>query len=293
MLKSMTAYGRAKVSSSLGTLAIEIQSVNRKHLEIQTNLPREFIPFDSDIKKWISETVSRGQVNVRLIASFDKDGMQKLQLNRPLAKQLQYAVENLREEVSSQQEIGLDFFLNYPGMILVDEAAIDPELCRKVLKEVLDLALKNLSQMKEVEGAILQKEMAGRLKTLQEAIGEIEQRSSQATEKYRVKLKEKLEEILPGSVENEERLLREICVYADKIDIVEEIVRFRSHLNQAEQLIHSHHDRVGKNLEFTLQELNREINTIGSKTGDVQVSHLVVNCKTELERIREQLQNVE
>jgi len=294
MLKSMTAYGRAKISSKLGTLAVEIHSVNRKHLEIQTNLPRELLPFDQEIKKWISEKVSRGQINLRLTASFDESGSQKLKLNTPLAQQLQGLCHSLKDVVKDAEgKVGLEFFLNFPGMIVVDEETIDSVLCRAALQELIHSAMLNLNAMKQAEGDVLQNELLGRFQFLQNAIKEIALNTSQATEKYRTKLKEKLEEVLPGCLENEDRILREICVYADKVDITEEIVRFQSHLEQSEQLIRAPNDRIGKNLEFLLQELHREMNTIGSKTGDVHVSHVVINCKTELERIREQLQNVE
>ncbi|WP_249274248.1 YicC/YloC family endoribonuclease [Parachlamydia sp. AcF125] len=290
----MTAYGRGKASTPIGTLAVEIQSVNRKHLEVQTNLPREFLPFDSDIKKWVAEKVSRGQVNLKLSASFEENFTRKLKLNLPLAQQLHSVCQALQSALPlGDQKITPEFFLNFPGMVIHDEEFIDLEIYRSSLKEAVEAALAKLVEMKGIEGKSLQKEIEGRFLILQKNICEIKERSTQATEKYRQKLKERLEEVLPGSVENEERILREVCLYADRIDIAEEIVRFQSHLDQCRQLFLSSNVRIGKNLEFILQELHREINTIGSKTADVQVSHLVVDCKAELERIREQLQNVE
>ncbi|EFB42707.1 hypothetical protein pah_c004o268 [Parachlamydia acanthamoebae str. Hall's coccus] len=290
----MTAYGRGKASTPIGTLTVEIQSVNRKHLEVQTNLPREFLQFDSDIKKWVAEKVSRGQISLKLTAAFEENASRKLKLNQPLAQQLQSVCQTLQATLPAcNQQVNLDFFLNFPGMIVSDEEFVDVEIYRASIKEVVEAALLKLMEMKTIEGESLQKEMQGRFLSLQKGIDEIKGSSTQATEKYRQKLKERLEEILPGSVENDERILREICIYADRIDIAEEVVRFQSHLDQCKQLFQSSNDRIGKNLEFILQELHREINTIGSKTPDVQVSHLVVHCKTELERIREQLQNVE
>lgn len=295
MLKSMTAYGRSCVISSLGRFSVEMQSVNRKHLEIQTTLPNEFLRFDSDVKKWISAVVGRGQVNVKIHVYFEEKGPLNVLPNLALAAQIQKAWHELAASLNiAIDDKGLiNVLARTEGIMLFDEDLNDEEAYKELLHRAVDEALQQLSVMKNKEGKALYEDISGRLNTLSRLIKQIAEKAPGATTRYREKLKKSLEEVFEASIENEERLLREVCVFADKIDIAEELTRFDSHLVQMDHLLKSENQAVGKTLEFLIQELNREINTIGSKSSDADVSRWVIEVKTELERIREQIQNIE
>lgn len=295
MLKSMTAYGRTSLSTSVGSFTVEIQSVNRKHLEINVFLPRELSRFESDIRKMINKVVTRGQVSVKVFANFERSTPVVVTPNLPLAKQLKSAWETIAKELKldASQAFSLNMLLGESGVICYGEDLQHEETYRTEICQAVDGALKDFMRMRVHEGESLQRDIEARLINLRRCLNEIAKLSPNATEKYRQKLMERLQEILPGAIENEERILREVCLYAEKIDITEEITRFFSHLHQCETLLKGDSNSVGKTFEFLLQELGREINTIGSKSSDVDVSRLVIEVKSELEKIREQIQNIE
>jgi uncharacterized protein (TIGR00255 family) len=295
MLKSMTAYGRSSISSSVGRFAVEIQSVNRKHLELNVFLPKELTRFESDIRKLISRFISRGQVTIKLFAKFDTSTPVSVIPNLPLVRQLKAAWDEIAQEVGldKKNSFSLSLIQNETGVITYGEDLQNEEVYRNIICQAIEEALKGFVEMRNREGKELQTDIEARLSKMQKWIVQIEKLAPGATEKYRQKLIERLNEVVPGTFENEERILREVCLYAERIDISEEITRFNSHLKQAEILINNNTGSQGKTFEFLLQELNREINTIGSKSSDVEVSKLVIEVKSELEKIREQIQNVE
>ena len=296
MLKSMTGYGSATINSSFGRLFIELNSVNRKHLEVHlVHLPEECLCYESEIKKWIGESVTRGMVNLRMRVFYDKESPLTVTPNLPLARQIKSAFSILAEDLSINlnDEALLSILLRNEGLMLFDKKNQDSEAFRQVLKEVIEKALEDLISMKVMEGHTLYLDMCERLNLVEKHLQIIESKVEGATDRYREKLKKCLLDVCGVSVENEERLLREVCLYADKIDITEEIVRFKSHLDQMRVMIKGEETSVGKALEFVVQELNREINTIGAKSSDVEISRSVIIIKTELERIREQIQNIE
>lgn len=299
MLKSMTAFGRASISAAIGHFSIEIQSVNRKFLEINAFLPPELSRFELEIKRWISAKISRGQVNVRLNAKFEQSSPVSVSPNLLYVKQLTDAWQAIGTNLGLKKPIDpndiLQLLARNPNVMRFEENLKDDENFLFAIKEVLESALAPFLQMRITEGAALAEDIRRRLGKMREAINFIETKTPDAPKKYYQKLKERIEEVIAGSSENEERILREIALYAEKIDISEEITRFRSHLAQCEQLLDQkeHFEGVGKTLEFMVQEINREANTIGSKSMDAEISRAVVEIKSELEKIREQLQNVE
>lgn len=291
----MTAYGRATRPTSFGRLTVEVQSVNRRHLEIHTSLPREWLGFDSDIKASVAEEVHRGHVTVTISAAFDKESPLAVTPNLALVKQLKNAWEKIAETLQMPLDpaLCLGLLAKETGVLLYEVNLKDEAECRTALLQTLALSMKQLVAMKRQEGERLLIDITSRLKNMGAAMREIALKAPQAVQKYRQRLKQRLEEVLAGCVENEDRILREVSIYAEKVDIAEEITRFESHLIQCDQLIHSEVSSVGKTLEFLLQELNREINTISSKAADVEVGRLAIDIKAELERVREQIQNVE
>jgi len=292
----MTAYGRATVASPLGRFTVELQSVNRKHLEINSYLPKELLRYDADIKRWITNAVARGQINLKLHAVFDKVSPLVVTPNIALARQIKSAWELLIADLNLvvNDEGLLRILSNEDEILLYEEDLHDEEVFRKVLEEAISQALKQFIEMKLREGKTLCDDISDRFAKLGSWIKLIAVKAPGATERYRQKLLERLQEVLTTTIENDERILREVCVYADRIDIAEELTRFDSHLKQVDELLNADRpEGVGKTLEFLVQELNREINTISSKSSDVEVSRLVIDIKTELERIREQIQNIE
>jgi uncharacterized protein (TIGR00255 family) len=289
MLKSMTAYGRAKHTSDLGSILIEIQSVNRKFLDINIISPKELAFFDADLRKWINQSLHRGKVTLRVNVDFQDATPLKVTPNIALARQIKHAWEQISDELN-MEPAGVQE-LSRVSEVLNFQISDDHEAWAAPLKEAVLQALGELDKMKCDEGTLIEKDFLERLALLEKWIPTIEKKAPEATEKCREKLKKLfLQEV--GTVD-EEKLLKEVCVYADRTDITEEVVRFKSHIEHFKKAMESNKGAVGKKLEFILQELGREINTIGSKAQDIEISRLVVEIKNELERIREQVQNVE
>ncbi len=295
MLKSMTAYGRAVLPSSIGRFSVEIQCVNRRFLEISVSLPRDLLRFEQDIKKWVASKISRGQVNISLVAHFVDGNDFVVTPNLPLARQLKVAWKQIAEELDLVEESSLDLTMlaQEKGLFQIEEEFKDEGACRQLLEELFETALVSVVSMRQQEGKALASEIDHRLQLIVKQLELIEENSPHATTRYREKLLHNLEDVLPGASENEERILREVAVYAERIDITEELTRLRIHLEKFHNLLSVEDKPQGKTLDFLTQELLREINTIGSKSSDVKVTHAVVDVKSELEKIREQLQNVE
>lgn len=289
----MTAYGRAQLTNSWGRISLEIASVNRKHLEINIFLPQELSRFDPHLRKILNESIHRGQVTVKVFAYFEKATPVTVTPNMALARQLNKAWETIAKELGMpKQDLNLSLLAQEKGIILYEETTENEQTYLSTLTEALQQALQPFLMMRELEGSTLQKEIAQRLQLLKNFIDQVEFLAPQATEKYRQKLSSRLEGLFPNLTDNEDKLLREVALFAERSDITEEITRFKSHLDQASKLIQSK-EPIGKTLEFLLQEMQREVNTTGAKAADVGISRLVVDMKSELEKIREQIQNVE
>lgn len=295
VFKSMTGYGRASLESGGVELTVEILSVNRKHLDINIVLPRHFAQFDPSIRKKIANYVFRGHLTLRMTAFFTKDSPLHIKPNLRLAKELKDAWETIAKElgVAAEQAFSLSLLQKEAELFNYQENLAELEKYEPLILQVIDAALKPFLEMRAVEGQVLQKDITARLKHLKHYVDFIAGRAESASEHYRIKLLEKLKGVLPANLEVDDRVLKEIALYAERIDIAEEILRFNSHLDQFLQLMNSSQEAAGKTAEFLLQELSREINTMGSKSPDKEVIATVVNAKAELERIREQIQNVE
>ncbi|MGM0439742.1 MAG: YicC/YloC family endoribonuclease [Chlamydiota bacterium] len=292
----MTGYGRAEVSASAARFVVEIRSVNKKHLDTQVILPKELTCFEVEVKKRFIAAMGRGSVNCFITASYERQSPVTVQLNLPLVRQLKKCWEELADELGEKftPQLAADI-LRKDNMLLSFQTDIsDSEVYRQPLLDAVDQALKNVNAMKEQEGLMLYRDIESRLNILEELIVKIENDSSDATEKYRQKLHSRLQELFEGvNTDLEERVLREVAIYAERVDIAEEITRFKGALTHFREQVENATGSVGKTLDFIVQELNREINTIGSKSSNSRISHKVVEAKAELERIREQLQNVE
>lgn len=294
-LRSMTAYGRATLTGALGRFIVELQSLNRKHLDLSTQLPSELLCFEGDIKKWISNAISRGQLSLKLTVAFEQTAPLHVRANLPLVKQLKAAWESIASEcnIAIDDHQKLQILAGYDDVILYENVAHEDEALRTTLHNVVNMALEKLILMKVAEGAILSQDISKRLLKLESLLEQVNVRVPQSIERYREKLKGRLEELLSGTLDIDERILREVGMYADRIDITEEIVRFNSHLRQFATMLNGSPSDVGKTLDFLIQEMKREVNTIGSKSLEIEIAQLVIEMKTEIERIREQIQNIE
>lgn len=290
----MTAYGRSTLASLEGRFVAEVHSVNKRFLEINVHLPRELQRFERELKKCVAEKITRGQVNVLLSAQLNRGNILNIKPNLPLVRQLKEAWDQVKNELGmpSSQDFDLRLLASEKGLLQYEEDFEDEKSLFDSLHEVLMKALERLLLMKNEEGESLFKDLASRIPLIEERIDLIEKNASGATKRYREKLLANLEDLVQGSVEKEERVLREVAFFAERVDITEEITRFRLHLKKFLHLFNGE-GAVGKTLEFMIQEMHREVNTIGSKSSDATISHWVVDIKGELEKIREQIQNVE
>jgi uncharacterized protein (TIGR00255 family) len=291
MLKSMTAYGRSSLVTPNGRFVAEVKSLNRKFLDISISTQKGLSCFESDIRNWVSSQINRGKVDVSIWATFEGSSPVKVTPNLALAKEIQGAWDQLAEALDLDDRCDLKILQQEPGILIYEENVEDLENLRKTIKEAIDLAMEGVLKMKTVEGAALQKDIENRLRKMGSWIEQIEQKGDCAVQKYRDKLIQRISELTPEV--NDDRILKEIALYAERIDISEEIIRFKSHIKQFDQYLASESEGIGKTLEFLVQELLREANTIGSKSQDVEISRTIVEIKSEIERVREQIQNVE
>ena len=291
MLKSMTAYGHSSLITSNGRFVAEIKSLNRKFLDISIYTQKGLSYFESDIRNWISSQINRGKVDVSIWATFEGASPVKVTPNLALAKEIQTAWDQLSDELDLDDTCDLKLLQKEPGILIYEENVKDLENIRKNIHEAIQTAMNEVLKMKTVEGAALQKDIENRLQKMSQWIEQIEQKGDSAVQKYREKLIQRIKDLTSDSTDD--RILKEIALYAERIDISEEIIRFKSHIKQFYQYMASEAEGIGKTLEFLVQELLREANTIGSKSQEVDISRIVVELKSEIERVREQIQNVE
>ena len=293
MLKSMTAFGRAESSVEGRTFTVEIRSLNRRYLEIAVRAPREFLPLEERIKKLVAANISRGRVEVVVIVRSTSESVSDIEVNLPLAKAYYDALSRLGRDLGIEGEVGLKNLLAMEGIITVTEPEVDLDQTWAVLLSCMQDALAVIDTMRIAEGEAFRREFDKRLQLVEAGLSEVRRLAPSVLSEYQRRLHERLSLLTEGKVElDPNRLAQEAAFLVDKSDITEEIVRSESHLQQFRTIIESDGPK-GRALDFLLQELNREVNTMGSKAGDAQLSHTVVNLKSELEKIREQVQNLE
>ena len=293
MLSSMTGFGRAISDAPFGRVIAEIQSINRKFLDISVLLPREFGRFELEIRKWISERIARGQVSVRIHVIPNAASVVGLLPDPEILKNLKNGWEKLSQQVGLDAgSIDLSFLLLHSPVQQKAAQAADSDLAP--IEECLKEALSALIRMKFDEGAALTNDFYQRIDLLERYLQSIERFAPASVLRMKEKFHEKIKELgQPGGLDLEDRIAREVLFYAERLDISEEIVRLRSHFSQFREICRAREGSVGRKMDFLIQEIGREINTIGSKSADANISHLIVEMKSELEKIREQVQNIE
>jgi uncharacterized protein (TIGR00255 family) len=285
----MTGFGRAGLDAPFGRLIAEIQSVNRKHLEIAVSLPKECARFENDVRTWVGQGIFRGHVSVRLYLIPNEESFVDCLPDPKSLKKLKMGWEKIAKSLGYDKEcIDLPFILANSPMQQGLQFLEDKDL--GMIKTCIKKALLDLTRMKLKEGKALSVDVKKRLMAMKGSLKAIEALAPEALEKMKTALANKLKDLV---LNFDERLLRESLLFADRIDISEEITRLKCHFEQFEHTLGASEGPVGRKMDFLIQELGREINTIGSKSVDAKISHLVVEMKSELEKIREQAQNIE
>ena len=291
-MNSMTGYGRAKLEKEEREYIIEIKSVNHKYSDITIKLPRNISYLEEKIRKTILSKVSRGKIDV--FVSYTNYGIEgkKVVLNKRLAELYINQLRELAEETNIEKEIKVTDISRLPDVLNVSAEEENSQIIWNELSECLENALTNFLEMRKQEGAKIKIDLETRIKKIEEFVDKIKQYSTLLVEEYVVKLKERINEILSTDIVDEARLAQEVVIYSDRYSIEEEITRLKSHIFQFNDLL-TKDEPVGKKIDFLIQEMNRETNTIGSKSNKLEITNLVIEIKTELEDIREQIQNIE
>ncbi len=292
MLRSMTGYGRSQQTIGGRDILVEIRSVNHRYFEFSARVPRVYGYLEEKMKSFVQGWVSRGKVDINVIV-FTVEGQDAVvELNRSLAQGYLSALRSVSEEYQLQDDLSLSVLSRFPDVFSVRKAAEDEEVIWDAVRTVAEDALSRFVEMREKEGEKMRQDISGRLDVIEEWVGEIERRSPETTKAYRERLYAKLREVLEERAVDEARILTEAAVFSERVAVDEETVRLRSHLNQYRSFLSSK-EPIGRKLDFLTQEVNREINTIGSKAQDLAVTRIVVDLKSEVEKIREQIQNIE
>ncbi len=292
MVKSMTGYGRARQTLNGRDITVEVRSVNNRYLDCTVKVPRTYIFAEDTVKARVQKAVSRGKVDVFITIDAAAADETVVAVNEPLARGYYEALTRLKDMFSLEDGLNAVTLAKFPDVLTVTKAEEDLESVAADICAVLDEALAAYNAMRTVEGGKLREDIAGRADTIEAVVGKVEERSPQTVAAYREKLLARMQEVLQSTAIDESRILTEAAIFADKIAVDEETVRLRSHLSQLRTMLESDQP-IGRKLDFLIQEVNRECNTIGSKCNDLTIAQDVVNMKAEVEKIREQVQNIE
>lgn len=293
MISSMTGYGRGQETRNGRDITVELRSVNHRYFEYSSRLPRTYGYLDDRLKKLVQGSVSRGKVDVGVVIVSSEGGGGKVEIDRQLAREYLDALRGLGQELGTvRDDITLSVLARLPDIFTVKKPAEDEEQLWDDVSAVARQAIERFVEMRRLEGDKLREDMLGRLAAIEEGVAQVELRSPQTVEEYRARLTAKLQELLGSNTLDPQRMMTEVAILGEKLAVDEETVRLRSHLDQLRGLL-GQPDAVGRKLDFLVQEMNREINTIGSKSQDVAIARVVIDIKSEIEKIREQIQNIE
>ena len=292
MVKSMTGYGRAVETVNGREFTVEIRSVNNRYLDCTVKLPRTLSFAEDTVKQAVKASISRGKVDV--FVSQRSEGMPEVtvSLNRDVAEAYIRAMRQMAEEFQIREDISVALVSQMSDVFTVDRPQVDEEQLLADLMQVVGHALEGYDAMRSREGEALKADLTGRGNTIRSLVSQVEEGNPQTVADYRTRLYQKLQEVLANTAIDESRILTEAAIFADKVAVDEETVRLRSHLEQMDSMLATG-GPIGRKLDFLLQEMNREANTIGSKCTDLRLARVVVDIKAELEKIREQTQNIE
>ena len=288
----MTGYGSAKGSVEGQVITVELKSVNNRYLDCSVRLPRNFLFAEDVVKQAVSAGVSRGKVDVFVSAQASQDSGTVVSVNEDLARGYRDAVAHIAETLGLESGLNAFSIARFPDVLTIERRELDRDKAAAALSEITAKAVEEFNAMREREGDRLRRDMLGKIETIEGLVSVVEERSPQTVKEYRERLEARLHDILADRSLDEQRVITEAAIFADRTAVDEETVRLRSHISQFRAMLEEG-SPIGRKMDFLVQEFNRESNTIGSKCSDASLAKVVVELKSEIEKIREQLQNVE
>ena len=292
MVRSMTGFGRAKNQINGFDVTVEIKSVNHRYFEFSLRIPRSYNFLEEKIKNFLSQKISRGKVEVSILIDDLNQNSTVVEINREYADAYIKALADLSKQYKIKNDLKVSTLALNSEMFKVRRVAVEDEVIEAAIMPVLEEAVENFISMRSVEGERLLKDVTSRTENILSKVEFVEARSPETVTAYKEKITQKIKEMLSDNTVDEQRVLTEVAIFADRVAVAEETVRLRSHIKQFNSLLLSD-EAVGRKLDFIVQEMNREANTIGSKAQDIEIAHTVVDIKSEIEKIREQIQNME
>ena len=291
LIKSMTGFGRGEFSQGASTFSVDVRSVNHRYSDVSVRMPRAMSVLEEKVREFVTEKISRGKVDVYInYNTFGQNSQVKLDTN--LAKAYVDSLNTLKEMFGIRDDISLSLLTRFPDIMALETVEMDMDELWLILKQALEMAFNALVEMRQREGERLKNDLLDKLVNVKGFVGSIKEKSYSIVDEYKNKLYDRIKELTKDIPIDENRLLTEVAVFADKSSIDEEIVRLESHLEELQKAL-NFKGSVGKKLDFIIQEMNREVNTIGSKITDLGILNNVISIKTEIEKIREQVQNIE
>ena len=290
MIKSMTGFGRCEVQEESRKFTVEMKSVNHRYLDANIRMPKKLNFFETAIRSLLKQSVQRGKVDIFITYEDLSEQQVSLKYNEVLAAEYLSYFEKMQEKFSLENDIRVS---RYPEVLTMEEQAVDEEELWKGLKKALDGAIRQFVETRTSEGEHLREDLIEKLDNMLKLVGCIEERSPQIIAEYRDKLETKVKELLADTQMEDSRIAAEVVIFADKICTDEEVVRLRSHIVHMKDTLVSDDSGIGRKLDFIAQEMNREANTILSKANDLEISNIGIELKTEIEKVREQIQNIE
>ena len=292
MIKSMTGYGSAKGTEEGLEITVELKSVNNRYLDTSVRLPRSFIFAEDAVKSAVQSHISRGKVDVFVTVDSSCAGDMSVKVNEALLKGYIEAIGHIAEEYSLTNDLTAMSVARFPDVLSVEKKDMDAEQIAAAISDITEKALQDFDEMRIREGEKLRDDVLNRLDTIDSLVSIVEEKAPETVKEYRARLEQKMAEVLGTAGIDESRILTEAAIFADHIAVDEETVRLRSHMSQLKTMIGGH-SPIGRKIDFLVQEFNREANTIGSKCQNSDIAHVVVDLKSEIEKIREQIQNIE
>lgn len=292
MIRSMTGFGRSHAETADYRITVEFKSVNHRYFEFTSRVPRQYAFLEEKLKSFTGASVGRGKVECSLQIDSINDTSAEVQVNLPLAAAYASALRQMSKELELKDDFGASLIARFPDVLVITKGEADEQQLWDCVRPVAEAALNDFIAMRTAEGARIREDLLTKCDAILELVSFVEARSPQTVEEYRARLYEKMQEVLQTANVDEQRILTEAAIYADKVAVDEETVRLRSHITQLKQFLNSD-TAIGRKMDFLVQEMNREANTIASKCSNVDIASKVVEIKSEIEKIREQIQNIE
>jgi uncharacterized protein (TIGR00255 family) len=292
MIKSMTGFGRSEIVKGNRKISVEIKSVNHRYLEAGIKMPKKLNVFESRMRDLLKKYATRGKIDIFINYEDDSESQVNLKFNQNIADEYMAIFNNMSEKYNLKNDMTVGGLARFPEVITMDEVQEDEEELWHFIEEAMKAALKQFVNTRILEGENLKKDLLGKLDHMEELVAFVEKRSPEIMKEYRSKLESKVKELLGDTTIDESRIATEVIIYADKICVDEETVRLRSHIEHARKCLNED-GGIGRKMDFIAQEMNREANTTLSKANDIEISNAAIDLKTEIEKVREQIQNIE